>query len=350
MRIIHIADLHLGSKIESKLKRISDSRKALVRESFNRVVDYAKDNNINVILLSGDIFDSDKPLKKDKEFFYSVIRNNKDIDFLYLKGNHDTLESYNEDLDNLKLFSNEWISYRYDDVVISGIELNDSNYKSFYSTLNLSSNNKNIVMLHGSIGNTATNNTIKLSLLKDKYINYLALGHIHSFNTGELDNNSCYAYPGCLVGRGFDELGPKGFIVYDTDTYNITFKELNNINILETNINISEASDLYQALSIIKNNMPTDKNQIYRVNINGDVSSNLDISTFDVSEALKDYYFIDVKFNINFKINIDDYKNDVSLKGEAIRLIEAMDDIDDITKDKLINIILKSLLGKENII
>ena len=350
MKLIHIADLHLGSKIESKLKRISDSRKALVRESFNRVVDYAKDNNIKIVLLSGDIFDSNKPLKKDKEFFYSVIRNNKDIDFLYLKGNHDTLESYSEDIDNLKLFSNEWVSYRYDDVVISGIELNESNYKSFYSTLNLNPNNKNIVMLHGSIGNTIANNTIKLSLLKDKYINYLALGHIHSFNSSTFDNNSRYAYPGCLVGRGFDELGPKGFIVYDTDSSNITFKEIDNINILETNIDISESTDLYQALSIIKNSMPIDKNQIYRVNINGDVSSNLDISTLDVIEALKDYYFIEVKFNINYKINIDDYKNDVSLKGEAIRLIEAMDDVDNITKEKLINIILKSLLGKENII
>ena len=56
MKIIHAADLHLGSKIEAKLKDISEERKAEVRNSFLRLAKYAHENDIHVILLSGDVF------------------------------------------------------------------------------------------------------------------------------------------------------------------------------------------------------------------------------------------------------------------------------------------------------
>ncbi|MDE6128845.1 MAG: metallophosphoesterase, partial [Lachnospiraceae bacterium] len=110
MKMIHCADIHLGSKMEAKLpKEKADERKNEVRVSFERMVQYAKNEGVRVILLSGDVFDSDRPLKKDKAFFYSVVKNNPEIDFLYLRGNHDSEESYTEsDLDNLKTFGTEW--------------------------------------------------------------------------------------------------------------------------------------------------------------------------------------------------------------------------------------------------
>ena len=96
MKIIHTADVHLGSKIESKLpKDKSDIRKAEVRQAFNNMVEYAIQNDISIIMISGDLFDSTRPLKKDKDFFYNVVRNNPDIEFIYLRGNHDCFEEKN---------------------------------------------------------------------------------------------------------------------------------------------------------------------------------------------------------------------------------------------------------------
>lgn len=144
MKILHCADIHLGSKIEAKFpKEKSDERKSEIRATFNRMVQYANDNNIKVIILAGDVFDSDRPLKKDKEFFYSVIKNNPDIAFLYLRGNHDIMESYTEyGLANLKTFSNDWVTYDYDDITITGIENNSENAISLYSTLKLDKGKK----------------------------------------------------------------------------------------------------------------------------------------------------------------------------------------------------------------
>ena len=83
MKIIHTADLHLGSKIEASFKEISTERKTEVRNAFLRLVNYAKDNDVKHIPLSGDIFDSDKPFKKDKEFFYeNFIRRDLESSFI----------------------------------------------------------------------------------------------------------------------------------------------------------------------------------------------------------------------------------------------------------------------------
>ena len=41
---------------------------------------------------------------------------------------------------------------------------------------------------------------------------YLALGHVHAFGGVQQTGRTFWAYPGCPEGRGFDELGDKGFL------------------------------------------------------------------------------------------------------------------------------------------
>ena len=61
MKFIHCADVHLGSKMESKLpKEKSDERKSEVRTAFRNMVKYAEENGIRVIALSGDVFGNGK--------------------------------------------------------------------------------------------------------------------------------------------------------------------------------------------------------------------------------------------------------------------------------------------------
>lgn len=90
MKIIHAADIHLGSKMDSRFpKEIAEKRKTEVRNTFRRLAKYAAENGVCAVLLAGDVFDSDIPFKKDKDFFYNVIENTPSVDFLYLRGNHD---------------------------------------------------------------------------------------------------------------------------------------------------------------------------------------------------------------------------------------------------------------------
>jgi DNA repair exonuclease SbcCD nuclease subunit len=73
------------------------------------------------------------------------------------------------------------------------------------------SNLIDIMTLHGEIGGDRYNG-ISENDIAATGLDYLALGHVHSFSGIKKAGTTHYAYPGCLEGRGFDETGPKGVI------------------------------------------------------------------------------------------------------------------------------------------
>ena len=50
MKIIHFADLHIGSKFERMPNDIKTELNTKLRNAFAKIIDYAKENNIHVIL------------------------------------------------------------------------------------------------------------------------------------------------------------------------------------------------------------------------------------------------------------------------------------------------------------
>lgn len=347
MKMIHCADVHLGSKMEAKLpKEKADERKKEVRAAFERMVQYAKKEGIRVILLAGDVFDSDRPLKKDKTFFYSVVRNNPEIDFLYLRGNHDSMESYTEsDLDNLKTFGTEWKSYAYGEVTVSGIEMAPENAVSLYATLHLNPAKKNIVMLHGQLASAAEMDKINLAGLRNKYIDYLALGHVHSYAEGSLDERGRYAYCGCLEGRGFDEIGEKGFVLLDIgDKTESRFVPNSCRKIEEASVNISGAEDIYSAYRRAAAQLQYSKEDMLRVYLTGEISFDNDGLAEEVERLLAPgFYFVSVKDRTLRKFDVDALKGDISLRGEFIRTVLAKEAYTDEQKQQIISVGLKAL-------
>ena len=347
MKIIHTADIHLGSKINSFPKDVSTVRKEELRNSFRRMVDFAKQNGVQVVLISGDLFDGVKPLVKDKDFFYSVVQNNPDIDFLYLKGNHD-LASESIEYPNLKTFSTGWASYRYGNVVISGVETVSENATSLYSTLNLKESDINIVMLHGEASDSFGVQKVNLSKLRGKNIDYLALGHYHSHLKNQLDDRGVYAYSGCLEGRGYDETGEKGFVLLDIDNkISSEFIPFSQSNISLVKVDVSNLKDAYSIYLNVKAVANFDKKGIYRVELHGELDASIDDLESDVKKYLSaSALYIDVKDLTKKKIDVSKYENDMSLKGEFVRLVYASDLTDD-EKAKVLSYGLKSLSGVE---
>lgn len=352
MKIIHTADIHLGSKIERKLDREkSEERKREVRAAFDKIIDYARKEGVAAIILAGDVFDSVRPLKKDKEFFYNAVKANENIDFLYLRGNHDVLESYTENLPNLKTFEKTWTSYAYGNVVITGAELCGDNFSSVYSTLSLKKDDINVVTLHGQISDGAGENLINLKKLKDKNIDYLALGHIHSYKSGAIDGRGEWAYPGCPEGRGFDETGAKGFILLDVNGDKIEKKFIENSirKINDVSVDVSGAKDVYTAGTIVKERIDFNKNDLYRIRLTGEICFDAEGIEKDVAAMLAPRaYYITVKDETVIKTDISDYEGDVSVRGEFIRKVLNSDYTPE-EKQAVITCGLKALAGREDI-
>ena len=75
-------------------------------------------------------------------------------------------------------------------------------------------------MLHGQLSTAKAKDkteVIPLRDMKNRYIDYLALGHLHDYQSGKLDTRGTWCYSGCLQGRGFDECGEKGYVLLEVE-------------------------------------------------------------------------------------------------------------------------------------
>lgn len=349
MKLIHCADLHLGSNLRSKYpKELAEERAREVCATFSRLADYAEEEGVRAVLLSGDVFDSDRPFKKDKNFFFDVVRAHPNVDFFYLRGNHDALGE-SETLDNLKTFEKTWTSYALGNVCISGVELTDENAQSVYASLSLKKENVNIVMMHGNLASSASKNDIWLSKLREKNIDYLALGHIHSYKTERIDERGVWAYSGCLEGRGLDETGKKGFVLLEIgNALSYRFMPFCSREIVACDVDITGAETEYDVIKKVKENITLSPKDIYLISLLGTVDGERGDLSSRLAEMLmsrKEVRFAEVKDKTEKKIDFSVYENDKTLRGEFVRKIVSSD-LSEEDKRKVILLGLRALDGK----
>ena len=94
--------------------------------------------------------------------------------------------------------------------------------------------------------------------------------------------------------------------------------------------------------------MQFSKRDLYRINLIGDINFDVDRLSEDVEKFLADScYFISVKDKTSRRIDISQYENDLSVKGEFIRTVYAKAELNNEEKMTIINCGLKALDGKE---
>lgn len=343
MKIIHCADIHLGSKMERNLTKLkSKERKNEIYNNFVRLIEYANANNINHIIIAGDLFDTEKgniKLIKDTILLFSK---NNNISFYYLQGNHDeeVLSGYNLP-NNVYTFTKEFKYYDVRDVRIGGKEVVNS--KDVY----FKDDKFNIFILHGNVvnGKPINEEDINLKDFKDKNINYLALGHIHMRKDYQVDKDFIASYPGCLEGRGFDECGEKGFYLLDIDGKKMTqtFIPFCKRMFYEINVDITGAKLYTDIVTKIEECTKKVRNvDLVKVVLTGEYEIDLNKNIEAVKEKLESsYYLLKIEDESKLKLNYNDYIHDVSLLGEFVRTVINDEQIEN--KDEVLTYGIKAL-------
>lgn len=359
MKIIHTADLHLESKMESNLtKDQAAKRRSELIDAFEAIVEYGAKEKVEAILISGDMFDKASVRKTAIKTVFDIIKNNPDIRFMYLKGNHDcgTFDNYlsTDTPENMYLFSSDyWQSYDVGEVVITGREINDSNSSSLYSDLVLDVAKCNIVMLHGQESNydgTDKTHTINIKSLKNKYVDYLALGHIHKYKLDKLDERGIYCYPGCPEPRGFDECGEKGFVLLNIENGQIDteFISLQKRMFAEKDIEITPDMDMQAVIKKVDEavaDIPS--KDLLKLVLTGFTDFDRDIDTERIYDKFSDrFYFLKVYDKTKAHIDYNIYTYDRSLKGSFVRLVQKLD-LTDEKKSDIIETGIRAIMGEE---
>ena len=265
MKIVHCSDLHLGKRFSGN-KDYVKKRYMDFFNAFATFIDKVEEIKPDVCLIAGDIFDK-KEINPDilskTEYLFKRLRDNVKKDIIAIEGNHD----------NSRILEESWLEYLQEQNILKVFYYNkdfeEKNYLkiddiNFYPvgypgfmidealtklSEKLNPQEKNIVVVHTGIsGSTNTLpglvSTSILDLFKDKAI-YIAGGHIHSFTTYPKEKPYFFV-SGSLEFSNIqnEKSDKKGFILFDTDTLNYEFIELEHRKRIKKDFSYSNFSNL----------------------------------------------------------------------------------------------------------
>ena len=90
MKLLHCADIHLDSVMESNLppERAKERKRELLA-GFAAMVQYGAEHDVRGVIIAGDLFDGASCAKRTRTYVLDLIAGHPQIEFYYLSGNHD---------------------------------------------------------------------------------------------------------------------------------------------------------------------------------------------------------------------------------------------------------------------
>lgn len=215
IKLLHAADFHLDSAFTSLPPIKATQRRAEQRLTLRQLA--AACENCDIVLLSGDLFEGERiyldTIEALKEFFASIS-----AQIFISPGNHDPITSTSPYLcedwgENVHIFTKPEIERVRIDALncdVYGAAFVSQEQPAILGDFHVLDEGRiNLMVLHGEIQKDSPYAPILKEQIAGSGLDYLALGHVHRTMIERVGQTN-YAYPGCLMGRGFDECGQKG--------------------------------------------------------------------------------------------------------------------------------------------
>lgn len=326
VKILHAADFHMDSPFESLPEEKALVRRREQREGLLRLAETVNENGVEVVLLSGDLFDSSASCFETGETLVEALSAMKAEVFIS-PGNHDCISrkspySYLEFPENVHIFRER---------LVSCVELPEIGCRVWGAGMTSSespnmlrgfsappSDYIELMTLHGDITGGAygplTEHDIAVSGL-----DYLALGHIHSFSGIKTAGKTAYAYPGCPEGRGFDETGEKGVIIGTVDRQGCDLKFLPTCR-RRYRVLSADMTGEKNALEAVKKALSAGdfSDDICRIVLTGEFSGRIDTEQLENGQNLRAFY-LTVRSETHLPHDIWSASDDDTLTGLFVR-------------------------------
>ncbi len=222
LKLLHAADFHLDSPFQGLTAQQAVQRRSEQRELLDRLAELAQSENVDLVLLAGDLFDSQQIYRETAQVLADALGRMPCPVFL-APGNHDCYGAQSPYRtipwpENVHLFSKP---------TVEAVELPELNcvvhgaaftapYREEEPLADFRAPEDgriHLMVLHGDVGTHSRYGPISETQIASSGLDYLALGHVHACSGVRQAGNTAWAYPGCPEGRGFDELGDKGVLV-----------------------------------------------------------------------------------------------------------------------------------------
>ena len=281
VRVLHASDFHLDSAYGALTPEQGRQRRQESRDLIRAMVDYANDHGVQLLLLAGDLLDSDAVYGQTAEELSSALSAFRG-EVIIAPGNHDYYTAgspYATTLwsENVHIFTSptlERLAFPQYGCVVYGAAFTAAEDMTAglrgFMVREEDSDAVCIGVLHGEAGaKDSRYRPISLEDIAKSGLDYLALGHVHRYDGLQTAGSVSYAYCGCMEGRGFDETGDKGFLLGEVHRGSVVMRfvpfarrhyQLHSVDV--TGRDIGEA--------ILASLPPRTENDLYRIILTGE--------------------------------------------------------------------------------
>lgn len=315
IKVLHAADLHLDSPFSSFPPAQKEALKEWQRKIPERLLEISRENGCSLWLLAGDIFDGDASTATVVSFQKAIC--NSGVPVLISPGNHDSFSSRSpwtqfQWPENAYIFHEETlraIEFPELDCRVWGAAFRSMDSSSTLESFTLNRKYKyELCVMHGDAVNIRSlYNPVSAAQVRKSGLDYIALGHNHNRGCYQSGDSIC-GWPGCPMGRGWDEKGEKGVYVCElSDRVSVQFHPLNFPSFYE--LEVKDPDELEAVLP------PVPKNDFFKVAVGGRKSISL-------SELYSNFSYLKYVEFIDCSIKQDDpWKNiqENSFKGVYFR-------------------------------
>lgn len=334
VKILHCADIHLGAAI-SYLGSAATKRQVELLLTFEKILETACNEAVDIVLIAGDLFDSNHAARELMERVFNMIESIAPIKVVAVAGNHDPLTADSPYLTeslpkNLKVLNGEdgFIFFDTLKTRIYGRSFTDAYMygNEEFSLLPPDDDIVNIMLLHADASGNINSeyNGISNRFIECSKMDYIALGHIHKRSEVMRSGATSYAYCGCPEGLGFDEMGPKGVYIGNIGKgwCQLEFVPLCKRMHLQVDVDISEIdlANIYQ--NIIEQLQKTENysQHLYKIRLKGSIPEGYTVPTDEIASRLSDeLYYVKLKDLTTVKVDLETLSQEHSLKGIFVR-------------------------------
>jgi DNA repair protein SbcD/Mre11 len=301
MKFIHCADVHLDTPLQGLAQYpgapVSEIRNA-TRRAFEKVIDVALAEQIDFLIIAGDLYDIGLKSFESALFFNKQMSRLKDagIDVYLIYGNHDAASKLIKPLRppaNVHVFKSAEPQTFTNDAL--RVAIHGQSFATPEIIDDLAANYPpavphffNIAVLHtnlAGISEHANYAPCSLETLTNKGYQYWALGHVH--NRQVLCTDPYIIYPGNIQGRHGKEQGEKSCeLVTVSDSGAISLKTISTSVIpwIEVDLDVSDcaiAEDVYEKLRTVLGALSEQQKErvtALRLRIAGNTDAHLQLS------------------------------------------------------------------------
>lgn len=334
VKILHCADVHIGAAV-SFLGSVSAKRRAETLLTFEKILNTAQTEGVDIVLIAGDLFDSNRIESELADRVFNAIGAISPIPVMIAAGNHDPLTADSPYLthklpENLHIFGGEDSMIAFEKL---GVRVYGRSFTGVYmrgsaefSLTPPDDDNINIMLLHGDTAGDINSdyNGITSGFIASSGMDYIALGHIHKRGDVLSYGGTHYAYPGCPEGQGFDELGEKGVYIGSVSkgTCELEFVPVCRRMHIELSVDVSDCSptETAQRISAKLRELEDYAEHLYKILLTGAVAEGTSIPTEEIAGRISDeVYFAKVKDRTTVKADLEALSRESTLKGIFVR-------------------------------